>query len=131
MDNIIGKNYCLGVGASSKANRIDAAKILQEVLDGLDIQFCRIATLDKFADCVWLPHLEKHFTIPVFLFPIGSLQKYQFQINKPSINVFKATGYYGIAEALALAAFHGNAKIIVPKTVCCGFTYAIASGDDF
>ncbi|UXN02307.1 cobalamin biosynthesis protein [Bartonella sp. HY406] len=129
MNDIIEKKYCLGVGASSKANNIDAVKELQEVLDALEIQFSYIATLDKFGHSAWLPYLERYFAVPIFLLPISSLQKYQSHIEKPSWKVFQKTGYYGIAEALALAAFNGNAKIIVPKTVCCGFTYAIACGD--
>ncbi|UXM96246.1 cobalamin biosynthesis protein [Bartonella sp. HY329] len=126
MCDIIKKKYCLAVGASSKANNIDAVKELQQALDGLEIQFSFIATLDKFRHSVWLPYLESYFAVPIFLLPISSLQKHQPHIEKPSMKVFQETGYYGIAEALALAAFDGNAKLIVPKTVCCGFTYAIA-----
>lgn len=122
----INQEYCLGIGASSKVNNENDAKKISDLLQGHNIKFSYIATLDKFTNSVWLFYLKTHFKAEIRVFSIESLTQYQSKLLTPSDNLFHAIGSYGVAEAVALAAFPSNSKLIVPKTIGFGFTYAIS-----
>ena len=127
-----GSPLWLGLGCRRGCPASELLALLAEGLHGNGLQavhLAGLASLDNKRDEPGLLALARQLSLPLVFFSAQDVLRFEPQLSQRSARAFAQTGCHGVAEscALALAAEHGPARLVVTRLQSPQATLALAS----
>lgn len=113
----------MGIGLSSRANKVDIQMILKMIHD---VKVTALATLKSKEDHPIIQSLSSVLSVSLLSFDVQDLENQTAFVKNPSSYLFHRIGCHSVCEAAALAACGKNSQLLLEKTKIGGLTLALA-----